>query len=188
MPYAATRSRADRVIVYGLAGAEPLLGFPDRVLAHFARHRQTRPWHVEAGGQLFATFSTGEIVTIERVTGPRCLDRRRRNSFVPNRRAEQREIRRLFKCGEHFVGDWHTHAEILPMPSGVDIASLQQMFTKSNHDLTSLVLVIVGTAPFPDGLFVALVTMDDVQQLQPAANVRAEQVIGQIIRPPCRPV
>ena len=74
------------------------------------------------------------------------------------------------------------------MPSGVDIASLQQMFTKSNHDLTSLVLVIVGTAPFPDGLFVALVTMDDVQQLQPAANVRAERLIGQIIHPPCRPV
>ena len=76
----------------------------------------------------------------------------------------------MFKRGWHFVGDWHTHPEERPRPSGLDIRGVQEMFVKSRHSLESLVLVIVGTAGFPDGLFVAMVTADAVHELQSNPN------------------
>lgn len=151
---------------YGFNGETSLVAFPDHVLTHFARYQQTTSERREAGGQLFTTFASTGPVTIQRATGPRWSDRRGRTFFAPNRWAERREIRRLFRRGQHFVGDWHTHPEDFPRPSNLDVASLQEIYRASRHDLASLVLVIVGTAELPSGLFVALVTANSVHELR----------------------
>ena len=145
------------MIIYPLKNSDQTLVFTDPVLAHFNCHQQLKDRSKEAGGQLFAQFD-GPCIRIERATGPRRTDRRGRLFFVPNRWAERREIKRLFKKGLYYIGDWHTHPELQPTPSQVDLCSVQEMFHKSRHGLAGFVMVIVGKDRFPDGLFVGVFT------------------------------
>jgi integrative and conjugative element protein (TIGR02256 family) len=145
------------MIAYAIPGSEQRLVFPSSVLNHLAKHRQTRWYHREAGGQLFARFALPDIV-IEEATGPRRSDWRTRYSYRPNRRAEQREITRRHSRGLHFIGDWHTHPEAIPSPSSRDIESMCELFTLSEHALNGFVLAIVGREAFPLGMSAWLYT------------------------------
>lgn len=156
--------RACGVIAYAIGNSGQTLVLTDAVIEHLLRHRQAGVGSREAGGQLFARFD-GDTIQIERATGPRPSDRRSLMAFVPNRLAERREIKRLFKEGLHYVGDWHTHPEPRPSPSQTDIESFQKMFRKSRHKLVSFVMVIVGTATAPEGLFVGLCGKEGLQKL-----------------------
>jgi len=143
------------MIEYAIEGSKQRLILTLAVINHLKKHRQLNPRSREAGGQLFAYFEEN-FTRIERATGPRPSDRRGLTIFVPNRSAERREINRLYKEGLHYVGDWHTHPEPIPKPSQTDINSFRQMFRKSRHDLESFVIIIMGTTPPPEGLFVGL--------------------------------
>ncbi|WP_418901590.1 Mov34/MPN/PAD-1 family protein [Terripilifer ovatus] len=154
------------MMVYPIGGSGQRLVFATSVIAHLQYHRQRRWWHREAGGQLFARFSLPDIL-IEEATGPRRSDRRTQTSYEPNRRAEQREIFSRHQRGLHFIGDWHTHAESIPKPSMRDADSMSELVAKSEHALNGFVLVIVGTDPLPDGLYVALSDRKQSVALQP---------------------
>ncbi len=136
------------------------------VLKHFRKHQQTRLDALEAGGQLFAKLSS-EAVTIEQATGPRRSDFRTRTLYVPDRSAEQIEIDFWHRKRLHYVGDWHTHPETKPHPSGNDLDSIRESFVRSRHSLHGFLLVIVGTAGFPLGLYVSLNNADDKLVLAP---------------------
>jgi integrative and conjugative element protein (TIGR02256 family) len=98
------------MIAYEIQGAGQTLVFTGPVLKTFSEHRQLRFWQREAGGQLFGHFQGATIEVVE-ATGPRRTDRRTRTSYIPDRRAEQREIDERFRRGLHFIGDWHSHPE-----------------------------------------------------------------------------
>ena len=157
--------RACGVIAYAIGNSGQTLVLTDAVIEHLLRHRQAGVGSREAGGQLFARFD-GDTIQIERATGPRPSDRRSLMTFVPNRLAERREIKRLFNEGLHYVGDWHTHPEARPSPSQTDIDSFREMFRKSRHKLASFVVVIVGTLAPPEGLFVALCDGSEFRELR----------------------
>lgn len=157
------------MIRYVIGNSGQTLVLTDPVLAHFDRYRQVSPRNREAGGQLFATFVDQEIC-LQRATGPRRTDRRSITSFLPNRFVERKEIKRYFKSGFHYAGDWHTHPELHPTPSHTDIASFRDMFSKSHHHLASFVMIIVETAPEPEGLFVALCNDLNVERLLPTVE------------------
>ncbi|HEY1216513.1 MAG TPA: Mov34/MPN/PAD-1 family protein [Bryobacteraceae bacterium] len=127
------------------------------VLAHLARHRQKSCLRKEAGGQLFARISRQEWAVVT-ATGPRKSDWRSRFGYRPNRIAENEEIERLFSEGLHFVGDWHTHPQKVPRPSDTDFDSMDDTVAKSVHDLPGFLLLIVGTEPFPEGLWASFHT------------------------------
>ena len=55
-----------------------------------------------------------------------------------------------------YLGDWHTHPEREPSPSSWDLESMEDCFKKSRHQLKAFVMVIVGRAAFPEGLWVSL--------------------------------
>lgn len=143
------------MIAYPIGSSKQILVFSDAVIAHFRRYRQLRWWHREAGGQLFARFD-GPQVLINQATGPRRTDLRTRWSYVPDRRAEQREIDELRKQELHFIGDWHSHPERRPSPSTPDNRSIAECVRKSTHNLNGFVLVVVGQLEFPDGLNVCV--------------------------------
>ena len=143
------------MITYLAASGRQSVTFPPEVLNHFAAHRQLHAGDREAGGQLFARFE-GSAIVVEAATGPRATDWRSRFSFRPHRWAERREIKRMHARGLHYVGDWHTHPEALPTPSGTDVRSMAEMFRESRHDLAGFIMVIVGTAAVPEGLFVGV--------------------------------
>jgi hypothetical protein len=78
-----------RVISFNIGHSGQQLSFDVAVISHLDRHRQTRIWHREAGGLLFARIALPTI-DICAITGPRRGDRRSRYSYRPDERAEQR--------------------------------------------------------------------------------------------------
>jgi hypothetical protein len=64
------------------------------------------------------------------------------------------------------VGDWHTHPQSVPSPSSADISSMVECFSKSRHELKAFLMVIVGTADLPEGLYVCLVDGNGVARLE----------------------
>lgn len=138
------------------------LELSDGVLETFDSHRQRTRLHREIGGQLFARFSDGHYL-VERATCVRGA--RSRFSFKPDRGAEQAEIEALFMQQLHYVGDWHTHPEDQPTPSGPDRAKMLGIFQQSQHELPFMLMLIVGRDPFPLGLYVATVSSAGIQEL-----------------------
>ena len=159
------------VISYSIGRSSQVVAFADPVLAHFDLHRQIKVGSPESGGQLFAQFY-GDVIRVERATGPRPSDHRGPTFFIPNRLAERREIRRQFKDELHYVGDWHTHPEPTPSPSPTDIQSFREMYRKSHHGLASFLMVIVGTSPDETGLYVALCNGHSPYRLSMSGNTR----------------
>ncbi len=149
---------------YAVGDSGQKLTFCAEVLSHIMGRRQKRSSEPESGGQLFATFEGGNVI-VRRATGPRDSDLRSRSSFVPNRVAERREIKRLYRDGLHYVGDWHTHHQRIPVPSAVDLRSMSEVFTKSRHALAGFVLLIVGTVAPPEGFFVAICDGERCEEL-----------------------
>jgi integrative and conjugative element protein (TIGR02256 family) len=127
------------------------------VLEVFDKHKQTGFFRAETGGQLFASLKHGQI-EIVRATESGESGKRGRNFFRPNRGDEQADIRAAFAEDVHFIGDWHTHPEKKPTPSGTDIVKATEIFDRSTHELNGFCLVIVGTAVFPDGLWCGIVS------------------------------
>jgi integrative and conjugative element protein (TIGR02256 family) len=129
--------------------------FYPEVVAHFHARRQQGKIKTEIGGQLFAEFVKNEVRVV-RATGPNPIDKRGWAWFKPDQSNQNVEIKRLFKQRLHFVGDWHTHPEREPRPSSWDMESMEDCFKKSRHQLKAFVMVIVGRADFPGGLWVSV--------------------------------
>ena len=142
----------------------PAIVLSQTAIDMMSRYRQTSFQHKEAGGQLFAQFIGTDTVIVE-ATPPSSLDRRARSRFWPNRYLQQKEINSRHKKGFHFVGDWHSHPESVPNPSGEDIQSMMNCFNASLHELQSFILIVIGLEPSANGLFVALVKGKTVDRL-----------------------
>lgn len=144
--------------------------FSAEVVEHFCHHRQIER-NYEVGGQLFAHFLPAGEVQIDKVTGPRKTDIKLRNFFKPNKRVEQQEIDSFFGDGVHYVGDWHTHPEAYPTPSSEDLHNIGNIFRKSRHSLSHFLLVIVGQAEAPEGLYVGLHDGIAIKSCQPIPSI-----------------
>lgn len=120
----------------------------------------------EIGGQLFARFEQ-DAVMVEMATVTSGRSRRTRFGFWPDREAERKDITLLFMKGLHYVGDWHSHPENIPSPSSTDLRKALEIFTQSQHELRTMLMVIVGRSPLPKGLFVGAVTAQTVMTCRP---------------------
>jgi len=140
---------------YGSKRLGTIISFSSCVVQHFVVHRQQGRIKTEIGGQLFAQFVRNEVRVV-RATGPNATDKRGWAWFRPDQRKQNVEIKGLFQEGLHFVGDWHTHPEHEPSPSHWDLESMEDCFKKSRHQLKAFVMVIVGRAAFPEGLWVSV--------------------------------
>ena len=138
--------------------------FSPEVVGHFVAHRQQGKIKTEIGGQLFAQFKNNEVHVV-RATGPNATDERGWSWFRPDQKRHNGEIKQLFAAGLHFVGDWHTHPEREPSPSSWDLDSMEDCFKKSRHQLNAFIMVIVGRADFPTGLWVSTHNRDCWEQL-----------------------
>jgi integrative and conjugative element protein (TIGR02256 family) len=157
---------APKALEFEIGQSQQRLTISRGVLKHLKRHQQRSKNATEAGGQLFARLCLEEVV-IEQATGPRESDYRTRTLYVPDRFAEQPEIDFWHKKQLHYVGDWHTHPEEKPQPSRIDGDSVRESFLRSKHSLKGFLLMIVGTAGFPLGLYVTLNNAENALVLVP---------------------
>lgn len=153
-------------IRFALGGPRRYLVIHRSVLAHFEKYRQRSHDDCEAGGQLFASYER-ETITIRRATGPYATDNRTRFRFTPDRSRARIDVMNWFRTRRHFIGDWHTHPEMTPTPSALDLRNTLARFKKSEHQLLAFAMIIVGLAPFPEGLWVSLINADGHTVLRP---------------------
>ncbi len=164
------------MIGYPVGESGQTIIFTDSVIAHFRRHRQRRERHKEAGGQLFARIE-GLNITVLEATGPRAKDLRRRTSYAPHRPSEQKEIEERHRRNLHFVGDWHTHPELIPSHSHTDTRNIGECVKRSKHELNAFLLVVVGSAEPPDGIQVSICDGKNSATLQPS-DEKAREALG----------
>jgi len=114
-----------------------------KVLHHLFKYRQLRSWSKEAGGQLFGSVTDSQI-SVSHATGPYPRDQRGRHYYRSDEKAAQQAISQCRQKGLLYIGEWHSHAEDAPSPSGADKDAMQRLLKASLLNLDLAVLLIVG--------------------------------------------
>lgn len=141
----------DQVLCFRLPGAAWSLEIPTKGLAVLESHVQRGWLKHEAVGQLYARDLTSKVVVVEVVTKlPAQWSAFSSVGF--DMRAVEAERKRFFEQGLHCLGFWHTHPEPIPHPSGTDLQMAADHANASKRLFTGLLFLIVGKAPFPQGL------------------------------------
>nr|WP_253894420.1 Mov34/MPN/PAD-1 family protein [Myxococcus xanthus] len=116
--------------------------------SQFLRFRQMAPHQEEAGGVMLGRHLLDcNDTVIDEVTSPLPGDRRGRFSF---HRASQRhqavmDARWTASGGTClYLGEWHTHPEPWPSPSGVDINDWRRRLNEDSFEGDSLLFLIIG--------------------------------------------
>jgi len=121
-----------------------MLNFSDDVREVFEKHVQVgdRP---ESGGILLGTVhERGLLITV--ATTPSRLDRQFRYLFerLPfGHRAVAKRLWRASSGTTRYIGEWHTHPQDIPTPSGIDLDEWRKL-AKMRADKLPLLAVIVG--------------------------------------------
>lgn len=146
---------ADQSLRFRLPGAAWSLEIPSDSLAVLKSHVQRGWLRREVVGQLYARDLTAEVVVVEVVTKlPAQWSAFTGVGFDLADAVAEREC--LFERGLHCIGFWHTHPERIPHPSETDLQMAADHANASKSQFTGLVFLIVGKAPFPQGLGVWL--------------------------------
>lgn len=144
-----------------LADGSLLLNFSDEVCGVFERNVQVGDLP-ESGGVLLGTVhERGLLVTV--ATTPTRLDRQLRYLFerLPfGHRAVAERMWRHSAGTTRYIGEWHTHPQDIPVPSGIDLDEWCKL-AKKRADKRPLLAVIVGR----HGLHVELTHGDGHREL-----------------------
>jgi integrative and conjugative element protein (TIGR02256 family) len=111
-------------------------------------HRQLTPDALEAGGMLLGRHIKGTSdFVVDEATLPIMKDRRSRFSFFRIKKPAQNRVTEAWfeshgSC--NYLGEWHTHPEDDPSPSGTDEGNWKRIVTKTRSEHTSLFFLIVG--------------------------------------------
>lgn len=157
------KSMPEYSIVGHIDDSHQALSITRPVLQHVGRHRQSKPWATEAGGQLFGTIDNAQICVIE-ASGPYAGDERSRYRYRSNPAAAQRAIEERHRRGLLYLGEWHTHAEDYPSASSLDDDAMRRLITSSQLNSSALLMMIVGRARDAAGLAVWNVSSSTARQ------------------------
>lgn len=125
------------------------------VLNIFEKYKQTSKNTNESGGILLGQV-TDDKVYILKVTTPNKFDKASRYSFDCNKDAAQVIIDYEFINSGHktiYIGEWHTHPENYPNPSGIDKRMVNNQYFKNKLNEPFLILIIQGLIGFYVAIF-----------------------------------
>ena len=102
----------------------------------------------EAGGVLLGRMmiKNPDVVT-DTISIPTKKDVRSRHRFTRAQQSAQVAIARAWRESEgysNYLGEWHTHPEDIPSPSGVDLADWAHLVGTAQFEQDSLFFVIAG--------------------------------------------
>jgi integrative and conjugative element protein (TIGR02256 family) len=111
------------------------------------RYRQDRNDKAEAGGILLG-YRKGPYLHIVQVTVPQLTDHRRRYRFDRTAHLHQQIALQQWRASEKtmdYLGEWHTHPEINPSPSGMDINEWAKITNRQPKPMVFMILGLTGT-------------------------------------------
>lgn len=100
----------------------------------------------ESGGILLG-YVYEDHTEITKITTPSKLDRFGKLFFIRSRISAQSVINRVWKKNKGtqiYLGEWHTHSEIGPIPSSEDKTMIKKVLRETIMEIDFLYLVIVG--------------------------------------------
>ncbi len=69
-----------------------------------------------------------------------------------------------FESGLHYIGDWHTHPQDYPVPSQADKKKILKIFNISKHELSCMLLLIIGGLDVKETFWLGRVTKQEVSK------------------------
>lgn len=118
----------------------------------------------ESGGVLFGQIHDNNIYILKAST-PNKYDKAGRYSFECNKDAAQIIIDFEFiNSGNKtiYIGEWHTHPENYPNPSGIDKGMIKNQYFKNRLNEPLLILLIQGLK----GLYVSLYDGNKIESIE----------------------
>lgn len=132
---------------------------------------QHGPRMFEAGGVLIGRHLIGsEDIIVDQVTTPLRGDKRSRFSFYRAHKCHQHAVDRAWKASGGvytYLGEWHTHAEPVPTPSGLDERERIRILetARCSHPIF---FVVLGTE---SARIWEVASLDDIQEVHPAGKM-----------------
>jgi len=133
-------------MVFRVSDRQRLIFVPTAV-EQMVAFRQRSWWQSEAGGVLLGRhLLDSDDLVVDEITTPQNSDRRGRLSFFRSKRhgkiAQTRWSEEASTLA--YLGLWHTHPEVDPTPSGVDLKDWEQALSKDTFPGNQLFFPIVG--------------------------------------------
>ena len=122
----------------------------DGVLNVFRHFRQVGR-KLEKGGILLGQCYDNDSIVIKKASTPTKFDKSHRFNFFRDKRSAQLFIDYEFLNSNGktiYLGEWHTHPEDYPTPSGTDVKMIKNQFNKNSINEDFLIMVIVGRKSF----------------------------------------
>lgn len=111
-------------------------------------YRQNNFADKEAGGMLFGRFLLdSNNIIIDDLTVPMVGDIRKRYSFHRAQTKHQQVLDHIWEESRgtcHYLGEWHTHPELDPSPSKVDLNDWKRIMNKTKTEANTFLFIIVG--------------------------------------------
>jgi integrative and conjugative element protein (TIGR02256 family) len=123
-------------------------------------------WPLETGGMLLGyRGDNGDDIVITEVTGPGPKSRHRRYAFTPDGRWQQRQLDRIYAESGRvtgFLGDWHSHPDARPRPSGRDLKTARKVSRRKSSRASHPTTLIIGSDENNELAVATFVLVDDV--------------------------
>ena len=120
-----------------------LVLIPNRLITEMEKHKQLKSHDTEAGGIIIGKRRSHNLEAVS-LTVPQCSDSRSRFRFDRREGGHEAVLEEqwvLSKGEDNYLGEWHTHPEDNPIPSGTDLRTWKTMIRE--HGIT-LLLIIIG--------------------------------------------
>ncbi|WP_342560608.1 Mov34/MPN/PAD-1 family protein [Psychrobacillus sp. FSL W7-1457] len=119
-----------------------------QVLDEFKKYIQTKPSKKESGGILIGRYikDTPNAI-VDLCTTPQPEDRQKRYFFKRSKKYHQEILDLIWEKSnstQNYLGEWHTHPELRPIPSSHDLKEWGNLLSKQNEDVRYIFFVIVG--------------------------------------------
>lgn len=115
-----------------------------------------RAGRTETGGILIGEyFDNGRSVRIREITPMPSDSQFGRTWFKRGRKGLDALLKRRWREGQHYIGEWHSHPGGSAQPSGSDISTMRRIASDPLYRCASPVLLIVGGDP-PDRYSISL--------------------------------
>lgn len=112
---------------------------------HFSDMKSSFNHSLETGGILIGTLSSGPIITITDVTISQPKDVRHKFRFLRSADGHQSLMDQLWEESGYrkmYLGEWHTHPELVPSPSRIDICGWKSIARKRQNTPWSLFIIL----------------------------------------------
>ena len=117
---------------------------------------QDEKYKPEAGGILIGHYLEDNNYSITDVSSPSKLDKSSRFNFTRSKNNAQKIINKIFKDSKGkkiYLGEWHTHPEDYPTPSGLDKKSILEQIRGNILNSEIIFMLIIGRK----GLYISYV-------------------------------